>query len=348
MLVTRLSYLGDVLLTLPLVENILKRFPLAEVDYLCRPPASDLLSADARFAQVFNLEPGQGLGESINLVRRLRSRRYRVAVDLYSNPRSAWLTFLCGAGLRVGGNRRGRRYLYTHNVTVPSHVRSAVEHHLQYLLPLGITAAPSKPVYDPAPGDVDEARSLLVSKGIERSRSEGGPLLVGIHPGGKWEVKRWPARHFASLIERVEKTSGANVVVLTGPGESGATDELLAECGADVVKLPVLPIRKTAGLLAHLDAMVVGDGGIMHLAVAVGTPTVGIFGSSEPDIWFPYEPFGPFESASIEMECRPCHRHVCPLGHTNCLNQLSVDAVLEKLHRVLEKGRTLKRPLNQP
>jgi len=65
----------------------------------------------------------------------------------------------------------------------------------------------------------------------------------------------------------------------------------------------------------------------MHTAVAVGTPTVGIFGSSQPAVWFPYESAGPYRAAHIDVECRPCHRHVCPLGHTRCLNELDPERV---------------------
>jgi heptosyltransferase-2 len=103
-------------------------------------------------------------------------------------------------------------------------------------------------------------------------------------------------------------------------------------------------VRTVAAVLSLLDGVVVSDGGIMHLAVAVGVPTVGVFGSAEPDIWFPYKALGPFAPALVPLECRPCHRHVCPLGHTDCLNKLTPETVLETLRGVLsaphdERGR---------
>jgi heptosyltransferase-2 len=155
--------------------------------------------------------------------------------------------------------------------------------------------------------------------------------VVGVHPGGKWEVKRWPVRRFAELAGKLERERGARVIAFTGPGEESLTRELAAGAGSGIVCLPELPIRKVGALLSLLDGMVVSDGGIMHLSVAVGTPTVGIFGSAMPDTWFPYETLGPFLPAFVEVPCRPCHRHVCPLGHTDCLNRLTADMVLSRL-----------------
>jgi lipopolysaccharide heptosyltransferase II len=341
-LVTRLQYLGDVILTLPLIEAIRRRYPRAEVDYLCRPPAAELLSSDPRFGRVFKLRVGEGIGASFKLIHQLRTRRYAVVVDLYSNPRSAWLSRFTGASVRIGGNRRGRRWLYTHRVVVPADVRSAIEHHMRYLQPIGIAESPAKPTYNPAAEDKVKALSLLKANGLDAIRRSGmsGPdrPLVGIHPGGKWTVKRWPTAAFAELIVKIKAKWGAQIVILTGPDEPGPTERLKAQSGDDIVCLPPLPIRTVAAVVAELDAVVVGDGGVMHLSVAVGTPTVGIFGSSEPEVWFPYESFGPYASAYVKMSCRPCHRHECPLGHLDCLNKLTPEGVLAKLAAVLGKS----------
>jgi heptosyltransferase-2 len=85
--------------------------------------------------------------------------------------------------------------------------------------------------------------------------------------------------------------------------------------------------------------MLACDGGVMHLAAALGTPTVGIFGSSEPEVWFPYTGSGPYAAAYIDVPCRPCHQHVCPLGHTRCLNELGAAQVATQVMQVLKQGR---------
>ncbi len=327
LLITRLNYLGDVVLSLPLVDAIHAAVPGVEIDYLARRPGSDLIAGDPRFAMVHTLE--SGAGASIRLVRALRARRYRAVIDLYSNPRSAWLTFMSGARVRVGGRRRGRRHLYTHPVSVPGSVRRVTDVFLRYAEPFGVSGPAGKPTL---PLSVDERARA----GARAGASEWEHPVIGVHPGGKWPVKRWPARHFASLVERLRAEFGADVIVFTGPGEEDATEAVRDAVGDGARYAPAMGVRELASVISGLDAMVACDGGVMHVSVAVGTPTVGIFGSSEPDVWFPYEKEGAYRAAFVALPCRPCHRHVCPLGHTNCLNELTVEAVADLVGVVLK------------
>jgi lipopolysaccharide heptosyltransferase II len=336
-LVTRLQYLGDAILTLPLVDAIRDRYPRVRVDYLCRRPSSELLKRDPRFDRVFELRPEGGAATSLQLVRRLRQRRYDAVIDLYSNPRSAWLSRWTGAGVRIGGNHRGRRWLYTHPVFVPPEIRSAMSHHLAYAQALDVPAVERRPVITLAPEEIELARGLFNALGVETRRPDRP--RIGVHPGGKWEVKRWPVSAFADLTRLLAEQWDAVVVALTGPDEEQFTQELREQVGETAVFVPELPVRAVAAVASLLDGMVVSDGGIMHLSVAVGTPTVGIFGSAEPDIWFPYEAFGPYAPLYVPIECRPCHQHVCPLGHTDCLQRISAGMAAEKLRAVMSPRR---------
>jgi heptosyltransferase-2/heptosyltransferase-3 len=158
-LVTRLEYLGDVILTLPLLRALKSRFPEAPIDYLARSPGADILAGEALVDRVLEV-PARGAGAFawVALVRELGRREYAVAIDLYSNPRSALLTRLSGAAMRIGGARRARRRLYTHAIAVPRGVRSAIEHHLYHLVPLGISEKPTKPELNPTREVRDRAR----------------------------------------------------------------------------------------------------------------------------------------------------------------------------------------------
>lgn len=329
-LVSRLQYLGDVILTLPAVRAIKDHFPGVEIDYLSRSVGAEVLEGEPRLSRVFRVpEKPEGVLAQLRLISALRARRYAAAVDWYSNPRSALLARLSGARLRVGGARRGRSLMYTHPMAAPAAIRSAIDHHLYYLKPLGIEAAATRPVLNPTESERARAAEALAGCG---AGPEWG-TRVGVHPGGKWEVKRWPVEHFATLAKNLAGRSGFRVVVLAGPGDERYRDALRRELGDRAAYLPVLPIRDTVAVLAALDGMVVNDGGIMHASVAAGTPTVGIFGSSEPDIWFPYESFGPFVPAYQPIECRPCHLHEC--GHLSCLRRLAPEAVEARITDVL-------------
>jgi ADP-heptose:LPS heptosyltransferase len=321
-LVTRLQYLGDVVLTLPVVESLREQFPRSEIDYCTKPPAADLLVREPSIANVHAVT-GDGPAATLALVRSLRRRRYALAIDLLANPRSALLTRLSGAQARVGGARRIRRHLYTHQISVPPDVRAATGFHLYHLEAIGLEAFDRKPTLTIAPDERAWAEEFLSAGAPEGT---GGPgIRIGLHPGGTWEVKRWPADHFARLARMLREKTGARIFILAGPGEHEHVEKLKARLETDAVFVPLLPVRKVAALISRLDCMIVGDGGIMHVSVAVDTPTVGIFGSSEPDIWFPYERYGPYRAAVFPIHCRPCHSHTCE--HLRCLQELSVEMV---------------------
>lgn len=337
-LVTRLDYLGDVVLSLPLVDALAARWPGIEIDYLTREPAASLLRGEAEggaISRVFTLERGAGFLDSLALIHSLRGRRYRAVIDLYSNPRSAWLSWFTGARLRVGGDRRGRRHLYTHPMRVGDDVRAATEHHLRYGAPLGVDGDATRPRLHIGDEEIERAHSHLRRAGVDGT---SGRPRVGIHPGGKWSVKRWPTGKFAELVTLLRTRMDADVIVFTGPGEEEHTEALRAIVGDGASYLDVMPIRDLAAVISTLDAIVACDGGVMHVSVACGTPTVGIFGSAEPEVWFPYRDLGPFRAAFKPLPCRPCHRHVCPLGHTDCLNGLDAGRVLDDVAAVLGQG----------
>lgn len=329
--VSRLRYLGDVVLTLPAVYAIRDRFPHARIDYLTTDDGADILRGEPIFDRVFRLS--ENIGSIWRLAAQMRRRGYSVAVDFFSNPRSAFLMWLSGAPMRIGGNRRIRKRLYTHPMTAPMTIRSAIDHHMCYLSPIDIAGGARKPILTISEPERMAARDHLARAG---AGSMSG-AKVGLHPGGKWQVKRWSVASFADLALRLVERGDVQVIVLAGPGEERCRDEIRRRLGNDAVYLPTLPIRETAAVIDVLDGLVVGDGGIMHISVAVGTPTVGIFGASEPDIWFPYETFGPYVAAYVPIDCRPCHLHVC--GHLSCLQQLPVEEVERKLLDVLEIGR---------
>jgi lipopolysaccharide heptosyltransferase II len=330
-LVTRLNYLGDVVLSLPLVDALRAAHPGVEIDYLTRRPGAELLAGDPRLALVHVLD--DGASAALRLVRALRARRYRAVIDLYSNPRSAWLSWSTGARFRVGGDRRGRRHLYTHPLRVAPSVRRVTDIFMQYGAPFGVVGRASKPSLELSGGERARADQAIRGTGSLRRP------LIGVHPGGKWSVKRWPTEKFTELVRTLRERCGADVLLFTGPGEAEATVALQAAVGDAARSAPVMGVRDLAAVISRLDAMVACDGGVMHVSAAVGTPTVGIFGSSEPAVWFPYTGEGPYEAACIEVECRPCHRHECPLGHTRCLYELTAASVADRVVRVLASAR---------
>jgi lipopolysaccharide heptosyltransferase II len=327
-LVTRLRYLGDVILTTPAVAALKERYPEAEIHYATERPYADVLEGNPDIDRIVRLsrDSRRALGE----IAALRSLRYTACIDLFHNPRSAILLHLSGIPIRAGGSRKLRGRLYTHRFEIPPGTRSAVAHHLAAMGIFDVGGRDSLPRVYLAGNEIDAGRELL-HRTLDIPRAER--RIVAMHPGGTWQSKRWPAGSFAKLALLVRERMGASVVVVTGPKEEGIAERVRAESGGAVKVLPFQPLRTIAAVLASCDAVVANDGGIMHLSVAIGRPTVAVFGPTEPDIWFPYEGKGPFALVSRRMDCAPCHLHRCE--GVECLENIEPGEVFARLQDVI-------------
>jgi len=327
-LVTRLRYLGDVLLTTPAVAALKGRYPDAEIDYATEGPYADVLEGNPHIGRVIRLsrEARRAGGE----IAKIRSLRYTACIDLFYNPRSALLLFLSRIPIRAGGSKKLRGKLYTHRFSVPPETRSAAMHHVRAMGVFGVEARDSLPRVHLRQDELDAGAGIL-----ERTvgKRESRRRIIAMHPGGTWQSKRWSPGSFAKLAVLLRERIDAETVVIAGPGEERIAAQVAAEAGGSVRALPLQPLRTIAAVLAACDAVVADDGGIMHLSVAVGRPTVAVFGPTEPDIWFPYEGKGPFAVVSRRLACAPCHKHEC--GSVACLDGIEPESVLESVRRVL-------------
>ena len=333
-LVTRLRRIGDAILSLPVLDALRESFPDCAIDFLAEegpahaaighPAVDRVLVLDRTLASVLPASP--------RMLWRLRSRAYDWVIDLYGNPRSAALAAWTGARVRVGPARRGRRRLYTHPVPPSREPRSAVEHHLRALEVLGLEPRARAPRIVLTEGERAEGRARL-----EALLPATGAPRVGIHPGNRWPAKRWPEERFAALTRAVPRL-GASALVLAGPGEEDLARRVAAGArgGEDAPILTGLKLRESWSVLAALDALVTVDGSPIHAGPAVGTPTVGILGPTEPEIWFPYAAGDGHQLLVREIWCRPCHRHEC--ARMDCLDWIGVGDVLGALARALAHG----------
>ena len=155
---------------------------------------------------------------------------------------------------------------------------------------------------------------------------------VAVHAGGTWPAKRWSRSSFARLAASIRDRYGAGSLLVTGPGEEGISREVAEASKGAAAVLPVMPIRETAAAIAACDALVSNGGGVMHTGVALGVPTVGIFGPTDPGIWFPYRGMGPFDVVTAGVDCSPCDLHEC--CDMRCLDDITVETVADALGKV--------------
>lgn len=321
-LVTRLRFLGDIVLSTPLLDALRAHFPGCSIEYLGCPPHVEVIEHHPSVDRIHRLPARASLAAMLDLARSLRVRRFDAAIDLFANPRSALLVAATGAGIRVGSDRGVRSRLYTHRRGRPEGDRSALRHHLDKIVPLvGHEVPASRPrvfVSD------DEVRSIRARLGL----GEADRVMV-VHPGSTWPDKAWPASRWREVLRWWEERSDVPAWVVEPPGEPGLAAHVVT--GSRARALPTLGVREIMALLTHTVLYVGNDGGILHLAVALGVPSLGLFGPTEPDIWFPYAPFGPFR---VVHHCDPAVPGGTGEGASR-LRSLQVETVIEGIEEVL-------------
>jgi heptosyltransferase-3 len=337
-LVSRMRFIGDVLLTTPVIRSLRAAFPDAYLAYLGEREAVSLLQNNPCLNEIIPYDVHRpSILEQARVARLLRRRVFDLAIDLFGNPRSALLMYLSGARVRVGPERKGRGALYTIRVHDDGLPKNAMEFHFQSLRAAGIPVIPSNTELYLTPEERETGRRLVEE--YRRTATGEGRPLVGIHPGATWPAKRWLPERFAGLAERLVR-EGTAVVCTAGPREE---ETIAAVRTAAAVILPVLsalPLRQLAAAIAAFDAYVTNDAGPMHIAAAVGTPTIGLFGPGEDSIWFPYSAGEGHRALRKDVPCHPCHLDFCNRtgnGFMECMKLLTVDEVVREVKQALVK-----------
>jgi ADP-heptose:LPS heptosyltransferase len=319
-LVTRLRYIGDVVLSLPLVGALRRAFPNAEIHYLADPAPLQVLEEHPDVDRLWSLE--RGTLPMARMMRALRQQRFAAVIDLFSNPRSALLVRATGATVRIGEARRGRRHLYTVQRRLPLG-RSALLQHLDAATSLGVE---NPRVMAPR---------IHLNAG-ERARgavwNEGTAPHVLLHSAATQPAKEWPHHMALDLVKRLLDT-GHRILLSTAPHRPQTSAELAAaEPRARL--LDAMPLRELLAVMASMDAVVGVDGAIIHSSVALGRPTLALFGPTEPQIWFPYTALGPFRVLHAGVDCGRCDRNWCP--ERRCMSAIQVDEVERNVRELLQ------------
>lgn len=333
-LFVRPRFLGDLCLTLPLLEAARAACPGAKVGYVVERALAPLLAGDPRVDQVFDVPAKPSAGATLALVRRLRAFRADVLFDCFCNPRTALWSFASGAPVRVGYPNKGwRSALYTHHSR--PRTLSATGFHLASLAALG-WPAPAEPA--PPRLHVSEAARAEAAAQLRALGVPAGATLAGFHAGARWPTRRWAPERFVALASRVlESRPGAVALFTAGPGE----EPLAREC---VAALPPgrafvierWPLPRFVALQSLCAAFVCGDTGPLHTAVASGARTLGLMSRNRPAMFFPYPVAEGHRSYWARAECSPCHRDEC--ADLRCLARLTVDGAWALLADMFEAG----------
>jgi lipopolysaccharide heptosyltransferase II len=311
-LLTRMKFIGDVVLTTPIIRSVRNAFPEAYIAYMGEKEAVSLLEHNPHLDEIIPFDFSRPtILEQPRVAWQLRRRKFDLAIDLFNNPRSALLTYATGASVRVGAERKGRGQLYTIQVRDDGKPKTAVEFHNQFLRAVGIEPSASRPEIFLTEDERREARIYLQWLDYERAPLDLSRPIIGIHPGATWPAKRWLPERFGELADLLTARLHAQIIVTSGPNDDEAVAAMLKHSVADVKVLRNLPLRQLAAVLSHCSVYVANDNGTMHIAAALGVPTIGIFGPGEENIWFPYRAEEGHTALRRDVPCHPCHLDFC-------------------------------------
>lgn len=347
-LIVKTSAIGDVIHTLPALLSLRTHYPDAHIAWLVEESAADLITGHPaldrvlvarRKAWLADLRAGRALRalrEFVRFVRIVRDTRYDLIIDFQGLLKSAvWV--LLAKGVRKAGFGRGMEHAELSYVVLNEPVpavdmnQHAIERELLLLKGIGVPATGIRYELPVSPEHASEAAALLFASGIgEQDR------LVAINPMARWPTKLWEPAHFAAVADRLEN-QGIRVVFTGGTQDQSSIDEICRLMTSKSRRLDGRTNLKTlASIFRRTQVLLTTDSGPMHLAVAVGTAVVALFGPTAPWRTGPYGPGHTVLRAGIS--CSPCFKKDCrtiDYEKRACMKRLSVDevvrAVLEKL-----------------
>jgi heptosyltransferase-2 len=325
-LVIRYSAMGDVVLATSILEPLRARFPGARIEWVTDALYAPLLEGLPELAAVHRLAR-EGPNAALPLAARLRGR-FDVVIDLQNKVRSA-VVARAAAPLRTAFKRRTalRALLSVFGADPPLVRAHQTQLYGEALASLGVSGpGPLKISLSP------QARALAADalQGVEAP-------AVALAPGARWATKRWPAERFAAVADALH-AEGVRIVLCGGPGDRDAFAAFRAATRAKVAAdLSFLPLDALAAAIARVQLLIACDSGPVHLATAVGTPVLALFGPTSVARWGPPPPG---RALSLGLSCSPCSNHggdYCPEGHHRCLADLAPQAVLAVAREMLRR-----------
>lgn len=342
LVVFQTAFTGDVILTLPMIQRLKRHMPHAAIDLVATPSGAAIAANHPALRRTVVYDKkgtDRGLAAALHLARQLSKEAYDAAVIPHRSMRSAAICYAAAIPRRIGFSTSAGRLLMSDVVRYDA-TSHEILRNLALLAPLGAPSHPLElPSLYPSPVDVEAVNTLLES---EHLRSD--IPLVALAPGSVWATKRWLPERYRELAQRLV-SEGCRVVLIGGYDDVMLGNVIASDLqpGTFINAMGKLTVLQSAELIRRCTLVVTNDSSPMHLAVAMRTPVVAIFGATVPA--FGFAPVGEFDRI-VEMNglhCRPCAIHGgdrCPIGTFDCMKNISVTHVLEIVHDVLSALRT--------
>ncbi len=325
------SSLGDIVHALPVVSAIKAQWPEAHLTWLVKRQWADLVERADGVDCVWPVEPT--VSSWITEAMALRAQRFALAIDLQGLFRSGIVAWLSGAPIRIGfaNGREGSPFFYTHRVPVLHADVHAVDRYLSVAAALGVSL-PSTPRFGfrLLEEDLTTVRELCRRRGFSVDKP-----WIAMSIGARWPTKRWPLSSFAAVVDQLYEAHLGPIVMIGGPEERAATNQLRALTDRPFIDLSgEIPLGCVPALLSHATAMITNDSGPMHIAAGLAVPVVALFGPTSATRTGPYGDGHQVLTGGVS--CSPCFSRVCRHDpELECLHRITPTHVVDVLRRLL-------------
>ncbi|MCK5242801.1 O-antigen ligase family protein [bacterium] len=328
LLFLRPRFRGDVLLASPIPRLIKRDYPQAQVDLLTEPACVGAAGGEAGWSRILSMSR-YDLMSWWQTIRQLRAGNYDVACDLFGNPRTALLVFMSGARFKIGPRVTAWEYLF-HLITKPNQKgkRPAWESYFDILRSFGMKQLSLRPRWKVSEEDDVWIRSFFKERRVQPGK------VIGVFPGGSHSAKRWPLKNFLDVARLTVEKFGMKTMFVFGPAEKDLKLDYMHAAGKLSLSVEGLPPARLAALWSHCALVLSNDAFPMHLGPAVNTPTLGLFGPGEPEVWFPYSKKKGHRVLHDPQSCWPCHQDEC--AKLDCWKHITPEYVIEIMAEVLQ------------
>ena len=327
-LLIRLSSLGDIVLTTPAIRAIRAHFPNAYIAMLVAKQSADVLRQNPNLNEIIQFDRSarnKDTGEMLRILRILRQRKFALTFDFQRKFRTELLMYLSGASERVG-----KGILCTIRVPEQGN-KHATEHYFDLLHAAGIPAEGRELEMFLSKSERADAFYAFEGAGVTELQ-----LKVGLFPGAGWKLREWMPERFASIGDRLVQHFNAQVLIFGGP-----KDVELVTTVCNLMNEPAIPfagtlqIRQLAACIEKCDLFLTNDTGPMHIAAAVGTPTLALFG---PGNHIRFQPLGDAHTIiRHDVPCSPCKQFTDKCKDNICMKQITVDEVWDSISKLLNR-----------
>lgn len=334
-LIIRLSSMGDILLTTPLIRSLHTKYPNSKIDFLVKSQFVDCLVDNPYINKLQKFDTNK---DSLSLLRKkIQQKQYNLIIDIHGNFRS----FILKRGQKAARNSRFKKHLFKRfllvnfGINLYKNIRPVYLRYIDSVKDLNIK-------YDGHGLDffVQETVKQKVFELLINNNFDFDKRTICFAPGASFNTKRWPAENFAKVAANLQTSLNTQILLLGGPSDVSISQQISLSCPQPVINLTgTLSIQQTASAMSHSHIVLTNDTGLMHLANALKKSTIALFGPTTKELGFYPLPEISTVIENPNLTCRPCTHigsHQCPKKHFKCMKDISPTSVFDKVAAELD------------